>query len=98
MYWNTRAIQSILFELADLSQIVADNTGSDSITSAMKVKLMSEYNDAITLYNRLNSTYSTFGDTSFGGLLVELTLAKNELITAVAPLEESQVEIRIILI
>ena len=84
-----QTISQVSFELADLSQIVADNTGSDSITSAMKVKLMSEYNDAITLYNRLNSTYSTFGDTSFGGLLVELTLAKDELITAVAPLEES---------
>ena len=55
----------------------------------MKVKLMSEYNDAITLYNRLNSTYSTFGDTSFGGLLIELTTAKDELISAVAPIEES---------
>ena len=84
-----QTMSQVSFELADLSQIVADNTGSDSITSAMKVKLMSEYNDAIKLYNRLNSTYSTFGDTSFGGLLLELTTAKDELISAVAPLEES---------
>ena len=84
-----QTMSQVSFELADLSQIVADNTGSDSITSAMKVKLMSEYNDAITLFNRLNSTYSTFGDTSFGGLLLELTTAKDELISAVAPLEES---------
>ena len=84
-----QTMSQVSFELADLSQIVASNTGSDSITSAMKVKLMSEYNDAITLFNRLNSVYSTFGDTSFNGLLLELTTARDELISAVAPLEES---------
>jgi hypothetical protein len=76
-------------ELGDLSKIVSDNTGSDSITSAMKKKLISEYNDAIAVYNKLYSMYSVLGDTSFNNLPTELTTAKNDLTSVISPLESS---------
>ncbi|MBQ4122872.1 hypothetical protein IJD44_04010, partial [bacterium] len=68
---------------------VSDNTGSDSITSAMKKKLISEYNDAIAVYDKLNSMYSALGDTSFDNLPTELTTAKNNLTTVISSLENS---------
>ena len=76
-------------ELGDLSKIVSDNTGSDSITSAMKKKLISEYNDAIAVYNKLYNMYSVLGDESFNNLPTELNTAKNNLTTVISPLENS---------
>ena len=88
LYTNQTTTQ-ISSELGDLSKIVSDNTGSDSITSAMKKKLISEYNDAIAVYDKLNSMYSALGDTSFNNLPTELNTAKNNLTTAISPLESS---------
>ena len=87
--YTDQTTTQISSELGDLSQIVADNTGSDSITSAMKKKLISEYNDAIAVYDKLYSMYSTLGDTSFNNLPTELNTAKNNLITVISPLESS---------
>ena len=82
----------IFNEVGDLSQIVSINNGSDSLTPSTKVKLISEYNDAIAVYNRLNSIYSELGDTSFNSLPSDLTVAKNELTSVVSALEESIAE------
>jgi hypothetical protein len=75
--------------LGDLSKIVSDNTGSDSITSAMKKKLISEYDDAIAVYNKLYNMYSVLDDTSFSNLPTELKTAKNNLTSVISPLESS---------
>jgi hypothetical protein len=88
LYADQTTVQ-ISSELGDLSQIVSDNTGSDSITSAMKKKLISEYNDAIAVYNKLYNMYSVLGDTSFNNLPTELNTAKNNLASAISPLESS---------
>ena len=88
LYANQTTTQ-ISSELSDLSKIVSDNMGSDSITSAMKKKLISEYNDAIAVYDKLNSMYSALGDTSFNNLPTELNTAKNNLTTVISQLESS---------
>ena len=87
--YTDQTSSQISSELGDLSKIVSDNTGSDSITSATKKKLISEYNDAIAVYDKLNSMYSALGDTSFNNLPTELTTAKNNLTSVISPLESS---------
>ena len=81
---------SIIFEeVEDLSKIVSSNIGSDIITPDMKVKLISEYQDAISVFNKLNSMYSTLNDTSFSTLPEELKKAKEDLISVISNLEGS---------
>ena len=89
LLYTDQTSSQISSELGDLSKIVSDNTGSDSITSVMKVKLISEYQDAIAVYNKLNSMYSALGDTSFDNLPTELNTAKNNLTTVISSLESS---------
>ena len=87
--YTDQTSSQISSELGDLSKIVSDNTGSDSITSAMKKKLISEYNDAVAVYDKLNSMYSALGDTSFNNLPTELKTAKNNLTSVISLLESS---------
>jgi hypothetical protein len=87
--YTEQTMAQVSSELGDLSKIVSDNTGSDSITSAMKKKLISEYDDAIAVYNKLYNMYSVLDDTSFSNLPTELKTAKNNLTSVISPLESS---------
>ena len=89
LLYTNQATSQISSELGDLSQIVATNTGSDSITSAMKLKLIAEYNDAIVVYDRLNDMYQALGDTSFKSLPTELKTAKTNLENVITPLKST---------
>ena len=57
----------------------------------MKVKLIAEYNDAIAVFDRLNSMYQALGDTSFNNLPTELATAKTDLDTIINSLKTIQV-------
>ena len=89
LLYTNQTTSQISDELGDLSQIVATNTGSDSITSAMKLKLIAEYNDAIVVYDRLNNMYQALGDTSFKSLPTELETAKTNLENIITPLKST---------
>ena len=61
--------------LSDLSQIVADNTGSDAITPATKVQLVAEFDDITAIYEKLKSMHNKLADTSIS--LTDMTNAYN---------------------
>ena len=79
LLYTNQTITQISDELNDLSEIISSTLNSDSITSDMKVKLISEYNDAMSVYNRLSNMYVALGDTSFQSLPDELQTAKDDL-------------------
>lgn len=63
--------------VADLSQIVSANTGSDAMTPATKVQLVAEFDDITAIYNKINSIYNVIGDTSMSSLKTDMTTAYN---------------------
>lgn len=79
-------------ELGDLSEIVALNNGSDSITPMMKVKLVSEANDAKSIYDNLFSMYQTVGVTDFSDLVTNMVNAHTKLTSSVETMQDTITE------
>ena len=73
--------------VSDLSNMLNQTTSSDAIIPSMKVKLSSEYRDAISLYEKLKSMYNTVGNKTFGLLMTELNVAKEELTQVISQME-----------
>ena len=70
-------------EMNGLSSMVSNNIGSDALTSQMKVKLVSEYKDALATYNKIKSMYAELGDSSFNNLITSLNTAQSELASVI---------------
>lgn len=79
-------------ELGDLSEIVSLNNGSDAITPMMKVKLVSEANDAKSIYDNLFSMYQTVGVTDFSDLVTDMVNAHMKLTSSVETMQDTITE------
>ena len=75
--------------ITDLSTIIANNTGSDTITAATKVQLVSEFDDITAIYNKLNSIYDGLGDTSMSSLKTDMTTKYNAVQTLATSLSST---------
>ena len=74
-------------ELADLSQLLSEANGSDSLTAQMKVKLVSEGKAAHSLYTNLIDLYNSISDTSLMPIKNDLDVVHTNLHNALGVLD-----------